>query len=69
MKVKEIDKTNLRNELTNAENKLRSHSFILSETDRRNLENAVARARTVLSDPNARSANISTAINDLRNIV
>ena len=69
VKVKEIDKTNLRNELTNAENKLRSHSFILSETDRRNLENAVARARTVLSDPNARSANISTAINDLRNIV
>ena len=69
VKVKEIDKTNLRNELTNAENKLRSHSFVLSETDRRNLENAVARARTVLSDPNARSANISTAINDLRNIV
>ena len=69
VKVKEIDKTNLRNELTNAENKLRSHSFILSESDRRNLENAVARARTVLSDPNARSANISTAINDLRNIV
>ena len=69
VKVKEIDKTNLRNELTNAENKLRSHSFILSETDRRNLENAVARARTVLSDPNARIANISTAINDLRNIV
>ena len=69
VKVKEIDKTNLRNELTNAENKLRSHSFILSETDRRNLENVVARARTVLSDPNARSANISTAINDLRNIV
>ena len=69
VKVKEIDKTNLRNELTNAENKLRSHSFILSETDRRNLENAVAIARTVLSDPNARSANISTAINDLRNIV
>ena len=69
VKVKEIDKTNLRNELTNAENKLRSHSFILSEADRRNLENAVARARTVLSDPNARSANISTAINDLRNIV
>ena len=69
VKVKEIDKTNLRNELTNAENKLRSHSFILSETDRRNLENAVARARTVLSDPNARNANISTAINDLRNIV
>ena len=69
VKVKEIDKTNLRNEITNAENKLRSHSFILSETDRRNLENAVARARTVLSDPNARSANISTAINDLRNIV
>ena len=69
VKVKEIDKTNLRNEITNAENKLRSHSFILSESDRRNLENAVARARTVLSDPNARSANISTAINDLRNIV
>ena len=69
VKVKEIDKTNLRNELTNAENKLRSHSFILSETDRRNLENAVARARTVLSDPNARITNISTAINDLRNIV
>ena len=69
VKVKEIDKTNLRNEITNAENKLRSHSFILSEADRRNLENAVARARTVLSDPNARSANISTAINDLRNIV
>ncbi len=69
VKVKEIDKTNLRNELTNAENKLRSHSFILSETDRRNLENAVVRARTVLSDPNARIANISTAINDLRNIV
>ena len=69
VKVKEIDKTNLRNELTNAENKLRSHSFILSESDRRNLENAVARARAVLSDPNARSANISTAINDLRNIV
>ena len=69
VKVKEIDKTNLRNELTNAENKLRSHSFILSETDRRNLENAVARARAVLSDPNARIANISTAINDLRNIV
>ena len=69
VKVKEIDKTNLRNELTNAENKLRSHSFILSETDRRNLENAVTRARTVLSDPNARIANISTAINDLRNIV
>ena len=69
VKVKEIDKTNLRNEITNAENKLRSHSFILSEADRRNLENALARARTVLSDPNARSANISTAINDLRNIV
>ena len=69
VKVKEIDKTNLRNELTNAENKLRSHSFILSETDRRNLENAVVRARTVLSDPNARIANISTAINYLRNIV
>ena len=69
VKVKEIDKTNLRNELTNAENKLRSHSFILSESDRRNLENSVARARAVLSDPNARSANISTAINDLRNIV
>ena len=69
VKVKEIDKTNLRNELTNAENKLRSYSFILSETDRRNLENAVVRARTVLSDPNARIANISTAINDLRNIV